>query len=261
MQNASDIQQQLLEPFDVTEVKFRPTNVKGNRAMALAYIDARLVMDRLDDVVGWDNWQDEYTLLKDDGTSVLCTLRVRINGEWITKTDIGGISEQPDEGDRNKAAISDALKRAAVKFGIGRYLYRLPTTWADYDAQKRQFVAPPKLPAWAYPTKKPIATGGQPAEPKPATPTQPAANGNGPKPPANGAELYQRLRKAQNDLVNQGLCADGEILGHVDNFADERGYPQEVMDWTAEQVGAAGTAAKFKIEEIKQRQPQQPLKH
>jgi hypothetical protein len=40
--------------------------------------------------------------------------------------DVGGPSEQPDEGDRVKAAFSDALKRAAVKFGIGRYLYRLP---------------------------------------------------------------------------------------------------------------------------------------
>src|SRR5207302_5686984 len=45
------------------------------------------------------------------------------------------------------AAFSDALKRAAVKFGIGRFLYRLPAQWVDYDPQRRQFVRPPTLPA------------------------------------------------------------------------------------------------------------------
>ena len=48
-----------------------------------------------------------------------------------------------------KAAFSDALKRAAVKFGVGRYLYRLPAQWLDYDSQKRQFARPPTLPDWA----------------------------------------------------------------------------------------------------------------
>jgi hypothetical protein len=49
------------------------------------------------------------------------------------KEDVGGQSEQPDEGDRRKAAFSDALKRAAVKFGIGRYLYRQKPQWVDWD--------------------------------------------------------------------------------------------------------------------------------
>jgi hypothetical protein len=43
------------------------------------------------------------------------------------------------------------LKRAAVKFGIGRYLYRLPAQWQDYDPQRRQFVKTPSLPPWAIP--------------------------------------------------------------------------------------------------------------
>src|SRR5215470_15583359 len=78
--------------------------------------------------------------------------------EWITKVDVGGPSEQPDGGDRLKAAFSDALKRAAVKFGVGRYLYRLPAQWVDYDAQRKQFVKPPTLPA-----------GAKPPAPEPAT--------------------------------------------------------------------------------------------
>src|SRR3954451_1582893 len=130
-------------PFDDTEVKFKPQAVKGNRALALAYVDVRAIMDRLDNVLGVENWQDRYQLLPDN--SVMCRLRLRIGDRWITKTDVGGPSEQPDGGDRLKAAFSDVLKRAAVKFGIGRYLYRLPQQWADYDPQKRQFSGPPPV--------------------------------------------------------------------------------------------------------------------
>ena len=130
-------------------MKFKPAVVSGNRALALAYIDARVIQDRLDEVVGVLGWQDEYECLPDG--SVVCKLRLRLGDEWITKMDVGGPSEQPDEGDRRKAAFSDALKRAAVKFGIGRYLYRLPNQWVDYDAHKRQFTKTPTLPAHALP--------------------------------------------------------------------------------------------------------------
>jgi len=70
------------------------------------------------------------------------------------KTDVGSPSEQPDDGDRLKAAFSDALKRAAIKLGIGRYLYRLPRQWVDYDPQSKQFAKTPMLPAWALPQAK-----------------------------------------------------------------------------------------------------------
>src|SRR5213592_2917072 len=55
----------LSAPFELTEVKFKPAVVSGNRAMALAYVDARVIQDRLDDVLGVDGWQDEYECLPD----------------------------------------------------------------------------------------------------------------------------------------------------------------------------------------------------
>src|SRR5713226_6858938 len=134
----------LAAPFLPTAVRFKPAVVSGNRALALAYVDARVIQDRLDEVLGVTGWQDEYECLPDG--SVVCRLRLRLGDEWITKMDVGGPSEQPDEGDRRKAAFSDALKRAAVKFGVGRYLYRLPSQWVDYDPHKRQFVRTPTLP-------------------------------------------------------------------------------------------------------------------
>jgi hypothetical protein len=139
----------LAAPFDPSEVKFKPAVVSGSRALALAYVDARVIQDRLDNVLGVAGWQDSYRVLPDG--SVMCRLSLRIGGEWLSKVDVGGQSEQPDGGDRTKAAFSDALKRAAVKFGVGRYLYRLPACWCDYDAKKRTFVRTPALPAWAVP--------------------------------------------------------------------------------------------------------------
>jgi hypothetical protein len=153
---------ELAAPFDPREVKFKPGAVSGNRALALPYVDARVVQDRLDDVLGLENWQDTYTPLPDCG--VVCELRCRIGGEWIMKTDVGCPSEQPDGGDRLKAAFSDALKRAAVKFGIGRYLYRLPAQWADFDPQKRRFAKTPQLPRQAVPADRAL---GEPPAPAP----------------------------------------------------------------------------------------------
>jgi len=153
----------LAAPFEAVAIHWKPAVVSGNRAMALPYLDARAVQDRLDSVVGVEGWQDHYEVLPDG--SAVCSLRVRIGADWICKVDVGAPSEQPDEGDRRKAAFSDALKRAAVKFGIGRYLYRLPRQWADYDPHKRQFVRVPALPPSALPKPKPRPQAPAEAEP------------------------------------------------------------------------------------------------
>jgi hypothetical protein len=172
MNDSHAIATQLAAPFAANEVRWKPQAVSGNRALAIAYIDCRTVIDRLDEVLRIDGWTDAYDVLPDG--SVVCTLKVRIGDTWISKVDVGGPSEQPDEGDRRKAAFSDALKRAAVKLGIGRYLYRLPRQWVDYDPQKRQFVRTPTLPAFALPSAKP-----KPSTPVPAKPTVPAPHRNG----------------------------------------------------------------------------------
>lgn len=163
--NPEKLLELLQAPFESSEVKFKPAVVKGNRALALPYVDARTIMDRLDAVLGVSGWQDEYEFLPDG--SCLCRLRMRLGGEWITKMDVGGESEQTDEGDRRKAAVSDALKRASVKFGVGRYLYRQPSQWADYDPIKKQFTRTPQLPAHEGAKASPRISGGKPTIPAP----------------------------------------------------------------------------------------------
>ena len=215
---ASAVAQSLAAPFDLTEVKFKPQAVKGNRALALAYVDVRAIMDRLDNVLGVENWQDHYQLLPDN--SVMCRLRLRIGDRWITKTDVGGPSEQPDGGDRLKAAFSDALKRAAVKFGIGRYLYRLPQQWADYDAQRRQFATPPGLPDWAV-------TKASRTDVKKSTL------------PASGNELHRRLREADSDLAAKGLCPIGALLAHVTQAGVKAGFGTDLSQWNGPAIELA----------------------
>lgn len=144
-----EIMARLAEPFAPESVGWKPQSVSGNRAMALAYIDARDVQDRLDEVVGCHNWQTRYEVQADG--NVVCILRLRLEGEWIEKSDVGGPSDQKDVGDRMKATFSDAFKRAAVVWGIGRYLYRLEASWCDYDPQKKKFTKTPTLPATALP--------------------------------------------------------------------------------------------------------------
>ncbi|MGL6075110.1 MAG: Rad52/Rad22 family DNA repair protein [Fimbriiglobus sp.] len=217
----------LSAPFAIGEVKFKPQSVKGNRAMALAYIDSRAIQDRLDEVVGVENWQDDYELLPDG--SVVCRLQIRVEDRWITKTDVGSPSEQPDGGDRLKAAFSDALKRAAVKYGIGRYLYRLPILWADYDPVKRQFVQPPQLPAPALPKK---------AEPREKPTTL----------PGTGQELHRRLRDYDAKLAAQKQSAPGALLAHVAQAGVKAGYGDDITKWS-------GPAIPFAVDLVKHFEP------
>jgi hypothetical protein len=149
MSDTRTVWEKLADPFPQSEVEFKPSKVSGNRTLALCYLTARAVEDRLDDVVGPANWRDEYRDI--EGGSVECRLFIRADGEWLCKVDVGSPSEQPDAGDRTKAAYSDALKRAAVKWGIGRYLYFLEQSWCDYDPTKKRIVEEPRLPAWALP--------------------------------------------------------------------------------------------------------------
>lgn len=94
------------------------------KAMALAYMDARDVMDRLDAVCGPENWMDSYA--ESAKGRVICTISILIGDQWVSKSD--GAGDTAVEGE--KGGISDAFKRAAVKWGIGRYLYAMKTPWA-----------------------------------------------------------------------------------------------------------------------------------
>lgn len=116
---------ELARPFHPDEVKQLS---KGGAK--LDYVTARTVMNRLDAVLGPENWEDSFVEAKD---GFCCTITITLpDGSRVSKSDGGGFADMKDEDDSEKSGYSSAFKRAAVKFGIARYLYKngLPD-WID----------------------------------------------------------------------------------------------------------------------------------
>lgn len=151
---AETMLKQLKNPFPPQFVKYRvgATNKAKTKGICLFYIDAREVMKRLDDICGIEGWQREMEAVTSANglVGVNCKLSLLVpgtdGGVWISKSDFG----EPSNTSPLKGASSDALKRAAVNFGVGRYLYYIMNTWYDLD-EKRQFKTAPELPVWALP--------------------------------------------------------------------------------------------------------------
>ena len=144
----SDIWKQLKEPFQPELIHWRVGATSGDKksGIALAYIDARDVMKRLDDVVGTVNWQCRYPF------AGCCEIGIRESGDtWIWKSN--GAGETDVEGE--KGQYSDAFKRAAVMWGVGRYLYYLKNQWVPIVPAGRSYklAETPVLPKWAIPAR------------------------------------------------------------------------------------------------------------
>lgn len=100
-------------------------------ATCVAYLDSRQVQDLLDKVAGPENWQDKY---EEHKGNLFCSIGIKTESGWVWKTDCGTESNV----DKEKGEASDAFKRAAVKWGIGRFLYskamvRLPANTKKAD--------------------------------------------------------------------------------------------------------------------------------
>jgi hypothetical protein len=142
--NMQDLFDALSAPFPVEEISWRvgPTNERSReqsqplRGQPLCYIDTRAVMDRLDSVCGPENWQDTYT--PGMGTSIVCNIGVKMGGEWLWKADGAGATDM----EADKGALSDAFKRAAVRWGIGRYLYEIKAPWVVLEQRGKSAIIP-----------------------------------------------------------------------------------------------------------------------
>lgn len=125
----------LAAPFPGDEIEWRVGSTNGDKTkgLALAYLTARHVMDRLDDVCGPENWMCSY--VETPKGRMIGTISIRVGDDWVSKSDGAGDSDVEAE----KGAISDALKRAAVPWGIGRYLYSLSNIWVDLTPAGRSY--------------------------------------------------------------------------------------------------------------------------
>lgn len=144
-QSAEALLTQLKNPFAPKFLKWRvgATNKDKTKGIALAYLDAREVMKRLDDVCGPDRWQSRLTRT---GEGFTCEIGIKFDDEWVWKSNSAGDTKvEPIKG-----GASDAFKRAAAVWGVGRYLYYLPNKWVELDEYKK-LKEIPELPDWATP--------------------------------------------------------------------------------------------------------------
>jgi hypothetical protein len=130
-----EISKGLREPFDPADVDFRVqgrVNEQTGRAQVVAYIDARMVQDRLDEVVGAGNWSFDWEpVVIDKGDVQVAKGTLTILG--VSKADAGTASNF----EQSLGAVSHCFKRAAVHWGIGRYLYDLPMSWVQVEKNGR----------------------------------------------------------------------------------------------------------------------------
>jgi hypothetical protein len=180
--NPTEINAQLTAPFPALEIEWRmgQTGTKKSNGQpwgkCFAYITNRAIMSRLDEVAGPAAWRNEYrfeTIKSSAGDKPLCLcgLSLLIEGQWVTKWD----GAEPTDIETGKGALSDSMKRAAVQWGIGRYLYRLEEGWAEFTPEGANNVKidgtwhrwnPPQLPAWALPERKAVESRPAPEPPK-----------------------------------------------------------------------------------------------
>ncbi len=139
METVTHVQWQAIEarlktPFPPQEVHFRlqgtPREVQGKlHGQVVAYVDARAVMNRLDEVVGPENWSFRWEPIAVVNGKVTVAKGSLSLYDLPPKEDVGDSGEiEP-----NKSAVSDALKRAAVLWGIARYLYEREAAWVEVE--------------------------------------------------------------------------------------------------------------------------------
>lgn len=161
----------LSDPFPEGDIEWRVSRsgqgTKGIFCCVFAYITARAISKRLDDVVGPENWCNTPLQVHEVRTGIW-SMQVGISiqvsqGNWVTKYDVSeSTSIEPAKG-----GFSGAMKRAGAQWGIGRYLYLLDETFAEVSETGGKgwlyarlpekaggatyYWKPPRLPSWALP--------------------------------------------------------------------------------------------------------------
>lgn len=233
----ADLFNALAAPFrvggDRPEVK---TRSQGGRQ--LRYVTARTIMNRLDEVVGPENWWDRYRAGGEN--SIVCDLTIRLpDGQELTKCDAGGCAGMADSGDDEKSGYSDAFKRAAVKFGVSRYLYNdgiayLGEPAADRDRDRERYgVDGGELTVTrAEPVDKPRRS--RPPGPAPAAAERAATLPHpamGEVPPA-GKPFFGWAKDLEQ-------ARGFKVLAYLTKWAKRQGFPGRIVDWDDDQTTAA----------------------
>lgn len=220
MTETKDIRAELARPFAGSDVEWRLQNLTRDktRGMAVAYIDSRAIQSRLDEVVGSYHWQTKFIPWHSNGTksSQLCALSLfdEERKEWITKCD----GAEDTDVEPIKGGISDSFKRAAVLWGIGRYLYGMDTVWVDVEQSGSSYRIPDREQRRLDGIYENVVKRICDISPPPAVSKQPAA-----QPPAQSVHAFDFAVKSAAEK----------------NFASGKGF---VLNLVPSKKGAEVTA-------------------
>jgi hypothetical protein len=157
----SDLYRQLSEPFDISEIKWRVThrNRDGSRGAVIAFADPRAYTDRLNQLFTPSGWTRNYDVTTVSAVSRVKRDKIIQTGKVLVTCALtiarlgchsGSGEEWADEENAMTASEAQAFKRAAMCFGLGRYLYKLTETWVPLDEYGKP-TSLPALPQWALP--------------------------------------------------------------------------------------------------------------
>lgn len=223
--------EQFAEIFARLAAPFRNTKRRpGRNNQEYEYIDSTMVMNRLDDAVGPGRWNDSYQVIDN---CVYCQITIYLpDGSKVTRGDASGydVRKEGEKSDRLnsnviKSAFSDSFKRAALKFGVGRYI-------------KSKGAMPLYYKRIADRVRKEV-----PAEPAPATTRPDPAQPPGPE------EFPQRQRREQHvarpgavlfRVLTNPPYADQErsYVNRANYFGSNQdpAFPERIVDWKPEQI-------------------------
>lgn len=131
----------LSKPFAPEDLEWRiqVTSKDKTSGLAVPYVTNRAIQDRLDDVVGPENWHNEYQPWHGSGKheGQICGISIYFEGRgFITKWD----GAEDTDIEPVKGGLSDSMKRAAVQWGIGRVLYKMNPIWVGIEQKGSSYV-------------------------------------------------------------------------------------------------------------------------
>lgn len=202
-------------PYDekTIGVKIQAFNKERTKALLVLYLQHTDVYGRLDSVD--PSWSSQVTNTMVIGNAVF--VRVRLTVKGVSRENVG-------EGEDEKSALSDAIKRAAMLFGVGRYLYDTETVWVDYNDQTDRHRV------FTYADHK-IASQKRGIAPAPVAPTPPRAAA---KPSSNSEPLKSR------EFYGQAITKTAKLLNMSEKdlleWAEDLFNKKELKSLTAEEM-------------------------
>ncbi len=190
--------QRLTDPFPPRDIEWKPGAVTRDKkkGLAMAYITARAVQERLDEVFGPGNWKNEFRAGPEGG--VLCRIYFKNDdGEWVWRED----GADNTDVEAVKGGLSNSMKRAGAALGIGRYLYDMPAQWVPLN-EKGRFAEVPRIP----PQFAPKANRAPSPSQRPSPPQRPSGN-----PPSGGRPHNGTARNGERAPA-QAAYPTGEMM-------------------------------------------------